>query len=235
LKAKTTKAAAPQAAQALVSLTVPMPAPGMSEGAQALLAQAEALKVVTADDYALAGAGLLALNTRARELEAQRKELKGPIDLAAARVQALFNPPLQVLASAKAIINKKMGMWAQQQDTLRRDEQRRADEKARKEQDRLNEQARRAVESGKVEKAVQLEQRASAVVAPTVSREPPKIAGVSLRESWNFEITNPALLPREYLMADETRIRGVVKSMKADCVIPGVRVWCDMVPASGAG
>ena len=54
---------------------------------------------------------------------------------------------------------------------------------------------------------------------------PPKVEGVSFREDYDFEITDPALLPREFLMADEKRIRGVVKAMRAATAIPGVRAF----------
>lgn len=221
-------------AKNLVEVTVPMPEAGISEGAQKLLAHAEALRIVTSQDYEVAGAALLALNKRQGEVEAMRVALKRPVDQAAAAIQALFKPPLDVFDRAKAILKRKIGNYAQEQERLRREEQRKAEEKARKERERLEEQARKAEASGKTEKAAQLEQRASTVVAPVISREPPKVAGIQLRETWLFEITDPSLVPREYLVVDESRVRKVVGALKKDCNIPGVRVWSEMKPAAGA-
>jgi hypothetical protein len=49
-------------------------------------------------------------------------------------------------------------------------------------------------------------------------------SGMSLVEEWGYEIVNPALLPREYLMPDLKKIAARVKSMKSEANIPGVKV-----------
>ena len=54
---------------------------------------------------------------------------------------------------------------------------------------------------------------------------PGKLAGVSERKDWDFEITDPELLPRKYLIPDEQKIRKVAKALGAECKIPGVRVF----------
>lgn len=53
---------------------------------------------------------------------------------------------------------------------------------------------------------------------PTVA----KTAGVSTVTEWGFRITDESLIPREYLMVDEKKIRAVVKAMKKQTNIPGV-------------
>jgi hypothetical protein len=72
------------------------------------------------------------------------------------------------------------------------------------------------------------------VTAPVVPRPvfvapPPvqvtKAEGVSFREEWDFEVTNAAVIPREYLSVDEVKIRRVVKAMKGQTNIPGVRAF----------
>lgn len=54
-----------------------------------------------------------------------------------------------------------------------------------------------------------------------------KVEGISRRKVWRFEITDASVLPREYLMPDEQKIGGVVRAMKNQTRIPGVRVWED--------
>lgn len=49
-------------------------------------------------------------------------------------------------------------------------------------------------------------------------------SGMSLVEEWGYEITNPELLPREFLMPDLKKIAARVKSMKSEASIPGVLV-----------
>jgi hypothetical protein len=72
------------------------------------------------------------------------------------------------------------------------------------------------------------------VIAPRVTPTPvftpplavarPQAAGVSFRDEWDFEITNPALIPREYLLVDTVKLRGVVRALKQATHIPGIRV-----------
>ena len=55
-----------------------------------------------------------------------------------------------------------------------------------------------------------------------------------MREVCKFEVTDPALVPREYLIDDETKLRKVVGALKGDTIIPGVRVYSEKALANGA-
>lgn len=85
-----------------------------------------------------------------------------------------------------------------------------------------------------MEKAAILQSEAAQVVAPMVQCAAPKVAGLSFREVADFEVTDKSQLPDEYLIPDLVRIGKVVKALKTDARIPGVRVWLKKVPASGA-
>ena len=52
-----------------------------------------------------------------------------------------------------------------------------------------------------------------------------QVKGVSFADVWKYEITNEALIPREYLMPDESKIGRVARAMKDKTVIPGVKVF----------
>lgn len=69
-----------------------------------------------------------------------------------------------------------------------------------------------------------------ALMEPVSSGEAPKVAGMSFREHWQFEITDARQVPREFLMPDEGKIGGVVRAMKGSASIPGVRVWMTKIP-----
>lgn len=127
-----------------------------------------------------------------------------------------------------------------------------AEAKARAEQERLRREAEEAAAAGRAAEAAKLaakadrvEEKAAAkietlqmreamVVAPVVEREAPKVAGVATREVWKFEVTDPSLVPRQYLVVDESKIRKVVQALKSDAGIPGVRVWSERQLAAGA-
>ena len=73
-------------------------------------------------------------------------------------------------------------------------------------------------------------------VAPLVSG-PPKsletdLGNTSFRTDWKAELVNPSLLPREYLMPDETKINAVVRASKGSIQIPGVRIFSVEVPVT---
>jgi hypothetical protein len=65
-----------------------------------------------------------------------------------------------------------------------------------------------------------------------IPRATPKVEGMSFRDNWRFEITDPNLIPREYLSVDTVKIGGVVKVMKDGASIPGVRVFCEKIAVS---
>jgi hypothetical protein len=52
-------------------------------------------------------------------------------------------------------------------------------------------------------------------------------------DRWRYEVTDPGLLPREYLCPDEKRIAAIVKEQGCATAIPGVRVWNDPVCRPG--
>lgn len=116
-------------------------------------------------------------------------------------------------------------------------------EKARKAEAAALEKARLAEEAGRHEKAEQMRlqaaERAAAAqaeadakqaaaaampTAPVVHMEAPKAQGTSVRRTFDYEITDAALLPREYLLPDEVRIGKVVRALGEAANIPGVRV-----------
>jgi uncharacterized membrane protein YqiK len=89
---------------------------------------------------------------------------------------------------------------------------------------RLTSQASARMEESAVTAQV-LEQTSQLMSAPTSTRAAPKVSGISTRKVWTFEITDPMLVPREFLVIDETKIGGVVRALKEATTIPGVRVF----------
>jgi hypothetical protein len=201
---------------------------------QALVALAGSYQVATPEQYSGAGADLTRVKAAQKRLEAVRKAITQPLDAAKKAVMDFFREPEMKLADAENRIKRSMIAFSDEQDRIRREEQRRADEAARKERERIEAQARKAAESGKVEKADALEQRAAAVVAPVIHREAPTVAGINMREVWKFEVTDPDLVPRQYLSVDESKIRKVVQALKGDTKIDGVRIWPEKQMAAGA-
>jgi hypothetical protein len=213
-----------------VSLPVPQQDPELSNSAKRILVQAQALEVVTAEDYEGAAAVLKTLTAREKEVEARKAELWDPLAKLTKSVQALFNPPLKVLDQAKKIVSGKMGVYALEQRNIALAAQNRANQEADDSRQKLLAKAERAADDGNYARAEVLEARAESVQADTIEVDIPEVSGLHLRERWLFEVTDPKLVPREFLMVDERLVRAEVNAKESLAKIPGVRIWSTLKP-----
>lgn len=207
--------------------------------AQAAIRDAGTLAHVAADvivDSAesMAGAAehLQAIKGAAKRLVEKRKAITDPLDASKKAAMALFAPAVMALEDAERRVKRAIGTYHEQEAAARRRAQAQADELARKERERLQRQAEKAAEAGRTEKAERLEAQAAVTTAAVVRTEAPKVAGTGIRKTWTFEITNPAAVPREYCMPDESKIRKIVSALQGDTNIAGVRAYAKTVIAS---
>jgi hypothetical protein len=130
-----------------------------------------------------------------------------------------------VYDEAKKIVSGKAYAWKKAED-----------ERIAIEAEKLRKEAERKAEEERLAQAETLAaagnaEMADAIldepinVAPPVIEAPQGIKGASSRENWQYEITNDALIPREFLMPDTKKIGQFVKNNGAHTKIPGVRVW----------
>ena len=209
--------------------------------------QARALKVVDTATYTEAGEML-------RGIKALRNEIAESCDpvISAAhkahKVAVEQKKTLEApLVTAETVLKGAMGRYVES-------EQRKAREEAARlaaEQRRIDEE-RRLAEAVDLEAAGEMEAAAKLIEEPVVSLPPPvvrsavpKLAGVSTRDVWRFEVTDLAALVKAVaegrasiglLAANETAIGGMVRSLKGAAAIPGVRVWEETgIAASGRG
>jgi hypothetical protein len=215
----------------------------------------------TAEQFTQAGELLKAVKGALRQIEDQRLAITRPQNEAIRATNAQAKAAAAPFEEAERAIKARMVEFSNEQERLRREEQRKAEEAAQRERERiageereaaakaaeLRRQAEEAAAAGRAAEAAKLAARAekqddkaeakaemqAAVVAPVIQREAPKVAGIATRDVWKFEVTDPSLVPRQYLAIDETKIRRVVQAMKADANIPGVRVYCEKQLAAG--
>ena len=69
---------------------------------------------------------------------------------------------------------------------------------------------------------------APAPVAPAVAQ----VKGVTMRTDWDFRITNINLIPREYLVINESAIRQLGKNTQGRAQVPGVEFFPKPVVAA---
>lgn len=98
----------------------------------------------------------------------------------------------------------------------------------------LREQAK-AIEAKAESKAEKLSDKVANVIAPIIQREAPKVAGISFRHGWTFEITDPSKVNKPFTAPDLEKIRAHVQALgpdAADAVGAGVRIFLDTNVAS---
>lgn len=71
------------------------------------------------------------------------------------------------------------------------------------------------------------------IIVPVV-QETHRINGTTIVKNWTFRIVDEALIPREYLLVDEKKVRGVVRALKEKANIPGIEVYAEDVVRSHA-
>lgn len=190
--------------------------------------------ITDADSYKDAAGTLGRVKSALKQIEEQRTSITQPINESLRRINAQAKDASAPWLEVERKIKRAIVAYDEEQDRIRREAQRRADEEARKERERLEKQAAKAAAAGKDEKAADLELRAATVVAPVVAAETPKVEGVSRRLVVKFDITDPAAVPRNYCTPDEKKIRKIVDAMNGDIEIPGVRIWKESVIAARA-
>jgi hypothetical protein len=160
-----------------------------------------------------------------KALEAKRVKITGPINAALAEFNSWFKGPKETLLRAETSYKTRMAAFEKIESDRIRKEEAEARRIAEEQRQELERRAVKAAEQGKTEKAEELIERAVAVVPEAPATAPLKAAGMSFSEQWEFEITNPEAVPREFCKVDEMKIGQYVRAMKANAKITGVRIF----------
>lgn len=195
--------------------------------AMSIVDQAKAVKVVDIESYRYAGELWKGIGDMIKEVKATFDpicEAAHKAHKAATAKRASFLDPLE---SVYRSVKRLMSDYDAEQERIRRAEEERLREIARKE-----EEERRLREAIALEESGQEEIAAAVMEAPI--RVPPVVlpkttpkfdGGPIFRTVWKYRIVNPSLIPREYMMPDQVKIGGVVRSLKDQCRIPGIEVY----------
>lgn len=228
-------------------------------------------KITTAAQYEEGASVLRRIKAGQKRLEELRTAITGPLNAALRAVNDLFRTPGTELDNAERAVKREMTAFQTEQERLAREEQRKLDEAAQRERDRLaaeqrqkeqeaeqlRQQAEAARNAGNTAEAAKLEtkaerkedraadlgSRADTIVAPVITREPPKVAGVATREIWKAECTDLMALvkaiaaghaPLSLVVPNDKVIGQQARSLQHDFKVPGVRVWSEKSIAAGA-
>lgn len=117
--------------------------------------------------------------------------------------KAVYADPLKDLEKK---LKSKMTRWIAEQERIRAEEARKALEEQRRQEEEL-----RAMGIADVQVEIQ-------EVAKVETQ------GIGYQVKWSFEIEDETIIPRDYLMPNEKKIGDLVKALKDQTNIPGVKV-----------
>lgn len=195
-----------------------------------IVAQANALVIVTPSDYEVAGGMLVGTKNVLKVIDDMYDEIIADANRThknACAKKASYATPVK---GVKLTLNNKMGKWVHDQEELRKIEEVKAQKAAQTSVDNSTLQQAEALENaGKHDEAQALLNKPP-VAPPAVSAPAaPKAKGTSVRKRYLHRVVNPIRIPREYLMLNDSKIRQMVTAhgKLAEQMIPGIEVWED--------
>ncbi len=207
---------------------------------EALTIQDKAKAVIVKDQESLSIANNMFLGIKA--IRKKIADLMNPIIYSAHRSHKMAlgkKAELEApLITAEGWLNGQVTAYHQHIEKLRREEE----EKARQAAIKAEMERRKAEEEARIKAAAELEaagakEEANAMMQEAVEEtekplevyvpppETPKVVltGATVKTTWTFEIVNEAIIPRQYLIPDMVKIGGIVRSLKGQTNIPGVK------------
>lgn len=150
---------------------------------------------------------------------------------------------LDLYSGPEKMVRKAVADYLAEKERLRREaqaERDRLEAERIKQQQKAQAEATKAVDRGDEAKALNILAKSSIKDQVLMEAKPmvpsrPATEGISSRVIWKYEITNPDLLPREFLMPNMSAIGKQVSFLKGDCKIPGVRVFSENILAVRQG
>lgn len=130
--------------------------------------------VTTAEEYSATAETLRQVKAAQKRLEETRTSLTGPINAALRRLNDFFRAPAERLVNVERSIKRGMVAFDEEQDRIRREKQRQADEEARQARERAEREAAAAREKAERE-ARELRERAEAEAAAGRQAEAAKL------------------------------------------------------------
>lgn len=151
-------------------------------------------------------------------------------------VRASKNRYTKPYKEAEEILKGKLAAYRELKEVEKKERERKLREEAKRlAEEEQKSRAAALAKAGRTEDARALAARP--VVAPVIIDSTPivpKIDGISFRQGFSFRVLDEKMVPREFLMVDESRVRRVVDALGMDARIPGIEIFPDTTVAAGA-
>lgn len=156
------------------------------------------LPVRTNEEIAMASELLVDVKGRYKHLEERLQEITKPLNAALKSARDLFRPAMSAYEEAEQILKQKIG----------------AAHAA------IAEANRRAMLEAQAQLAAG-DVRAAAVAATSIV-ERPRVEGVRVQEALTYRVVNALLVPREFLVVDDKKVKAHLAKYGEGAQIPGI-------------
>lgn len=175
-----------------------------------------------------------------REVDAKYKPVQARLEQADKAIQGLMLSFDNEQARLVAVEQARLQEIARQEQAKLAAQAAEVESKAREKAEALRKEAEAAVAAGRAEEAAKLaaraqatedkaeakageiELRAAQVIVPIISNNKVKISGQSTIETWFATVVDASVLPREWLVPDQSALDAFAKISKGVKTIPGV-------------
>jgi len=194
--------------------------------------KARSIKVVDQQTYNQAATVLIDIATLKKQIVEHHKPIKDSAFAAHKAAVAAEKRLLDPLEEASGIIKRGIGVFEQEQERIRLEAQRKAEEEA----SRLEEEARlklavQAEEMGATEETItEIVNTPIPLQRPVVAPSFQRTTGVSTSRKpvYKWRVIDEKKIPREFLMIDPVKVNGIVRAMGSATNIAGIQVYEDL-------
>ena len=195
-----------------------------------VIEQSRALTVTSAETYSAAVRQIQILTVTRKNVIAQFRPSKDAAKLALAKIKELEDKILVPLEAEENDLRDRASTWHKEQARISAEETARlnriANEKAERERAAL---AAKASAMKTEAKRAEYLARAAEVVAPVVQvqSEAPKAEGISYVTRWKYRVKDEALIPRQWLCVDDSKLSKYAVAMHNSVPVPGIEFYCE--------
>ena len=167
--------------------------------------KAQAFQLVSNEALETAAKVLSWIAATKKKIEERRKFFVQPLNTQVDRINDLFKGYVRPLNEARSIMDEKIIAWNRKQEA-----------------DRIAEEKRVREEAEKLAKKMKVP--VQEIIASAPVQEVQKTVGtLTITKRWTFEVTEPLLIPREYLVADTVKIGQAIRD--GIRIIKGIRIY----------
>jgi len=160
---------------------------------------------------------LAAVKKEIKKVKATKDLFAKPLRDQVAAINAMFAPYLDRLDEIAVRADNLVIAW-RKTEMMRQ---------AKQEREQIEKDAKQAVRAGDVSSLQSLQQEHQAVSEVAPKKIETNYGNAHFRKYWKYEIVKESLIPDEFWMVDEKKIKAAIET---GAIVPGVRSWQDDKP-----